>query len=79
MNAEDLSLVAQGVGDIDLVETGVVGCEVDQCKGAVGGVDIYPTVQLSENDSRWGEADRAAAHGDVLALPSQLRSIRVYI
>lgn len=68
MNGEDLGLVAQVVGDVDLVEPRVVRCEVDELKGAVRGVDVHPTVQLPQDDGRWREADRVAADGDVLAL-----------
>lgn len=71
--AEHSNLVAQAVGDVDLVKPGVRGCHTHQDKGAGGGGALHATGQLLQDHSGCREADGLAADGDVLSLRDDRR------
>lgn len=71
--AEHSNLVAQAVGDVDLVKPGVCSRHSHQDKGAGGGGALHTTGQLLQDHSCCWEADGLAADGDVLSLRDDRR------
>lgn len=67
-NIENLSLVAQGIGNVDLIKACVVRSEVDQQEYTIKRVDIFLAIQLAEDHRRRREAHGATTDGDILPL-----------
>ncbi len=65
-NIKNLSLVAQVIGDVDLIKACVVRSEVDQQEYTIERVDIFFAIQFAEDHCRRREAHGVTTDGDIL-------------
>ncbi len=65
-NTENFSLVAQVIGDVDLIKACVVSSEVDQQEYTIKRVDIFLAIQFAEDHCRRREAHGVTTNGDIL-------------